>query len=307
MGYQINQNQTAQPLTFLLVLTSDHLSPATGKTPTVTISKNGGAFGSPAGAVSEIANGWYKVAGNATDANTLGPLLLHVTEASSDNTDDCFPVVVPVQTLVWQDATAGDFTVASSIGLSLFTGVAPGAAAGIVISSELITVAAIVTGIFQDTTAGNYTVAGSIGKTLVPPGGLGTIPGAAGGSFIAGANAATTVGGATIVTAGSGTNQLSLSGGRAAIQSGVTIGVAISGFQFPMVNTAGAPLPGLTVTAQRSINGAAYAPCTNPAAEVSAGTYQINLSASDMNGTTIKLLFTATGAAPTEITLVTTP
>jgi len=71
----------------LLVLASDHLSPATGKTPTVTLSKNGGAFASPAGAVSEISGGWYKVAGNATDTNTLGPLALHVTEASSDNSD----------------------------------------------------------------------------------------------------------------------------------------------------------------------------------------------------------------------------
>ena len=43
----------------------------------VTISKNGGSFASPAGAVTEIANGWYAVAGNATDSATLGPLLLH--------------------------------------------------------------------------------------------------------------------------------------------------------------------------------------------------------------------------------------
>lgn len=93
MGYPILQSQSAQPLVFFLVLTSDHLSPATGKSPAVTISKNGAAFASPIGAVTEIANGWYKVAGNATDSNTLGPLLLHVTEASSDNTDDCFPVV----------------------------------------------------------------------------------------------------------------------------------------------------------------------------------------------------------------------
>jgi hypothetical protein len=87
MSYDIQQSTTQAPLLFFLTLSSDHISPATGKTPTVTISKAGGAFGSPAGAVTEISAGWYKVAGNATDTATLGPLALHATEASSDNCD----------------------------------------------------------------------------------------------------------------------------------------------------------------------------------------------------------------------------
>ena len=93
MGYPLKLNQTAQPLIFLLVQSADHISPATGKTPTVTLSKNGGAFASPAGAVSEIGSGWYKVAGNATDANTLGPLALHATASGADPSDDRFDVV----------------------------------------------------------------------------------------------------------------------------------------------------------------------------------------------------------------------
>jgi hypothetical protein len=36
-----------------------------------------------------------------------------------------------IATAVWQDATAGDFTVAGSIGKSVFTGVTPGAAGGL--------------------------------------------------------------------------------------------------------------------------------------------------------------------------------
>jgi hypothetical protein len=52
------------------------------------------------------------------------------------------------------------------------------------------TVAQIVTGMMQDTTAGNYTIAGSFGKGLFTSG---NAPGAAGGLFIAGSNAATTV------------------------------------------------------------------------------------------------------------------
>ena len=69
------------------------LDAGTGKTPTVTLSKNGGAFASPAGAVTELANGWYSVAGNATDSGTLGPLLLHATAADCDPTDEVFEVV----------------------------------------------------------------------------------------------------------------------------------------------------------------------------------------------------------------------
>lgn len=91
--YDIKQSTTAYELLFLLVLTSDHISPATAKAPTVTIRKAGGAFAAPAGAVTEIANGWYKVAGNAADSNTLGPLVLHATEAASDPTDVVYNVV----------------------------------------------------------------------------------------------------------------------------------------------------------------------------------------------------------------------
>ena len=87
MTIEIQQSTTQSVLLFMMVLSSDHVSPATGLSPTVTLSKNGAAFASPSGAVTEIANGWYKVAGNATDTNTLGPLALHASVATADNTD----------------------------------------------------------------------------------------------------------------------------------------------------------------------------------------------------------------------------
>jgi hypothetical protein len=93
MGYFLKSNSTAKELLFLMVDSADHLSGKTGLSPTVTIRKPGGAFGTPSGAVTEIANGWYKVAGNATDTNTLGPLLLHATAANADPADDSFNVV----------------------------------------------------------------------------------------------------------------------------------------------------------------------------------------------------------------------
>jgi hypothetical protein len=92
-GYEVTQNSTAYPLTFLLISSTDHITGLTGATPTVTISKNGGAYAAPAGAISEIGNGLYKVAGNATDTNTLGPIWLHATATGADPTDPCFPCV----------------------------------------------------------------------------------------------------------------------------------------------------------------------------------------------------------------------
>lgn len=93
MGYAIKQSQTAVPLTFVMVDSSDHVTPKTGLTPTVTLSKNGAAFAAPAGAVSEIGSGWYKVAANATDSNTLGVLDLHATAGGADPQDEEFLVV----------------------------------------------------------------------------------------------------------------------------------------------------------------------------------------------------------------------
>ena len=67
-----------------MVDSTDHISGKTGLTTTVTISKNGAAFGAPAGAVTEIGSGWYKIAANATDSNTIGSLLVHATATGAD-------------------------------------------------------------------------------------------------------------------------------------------------------------------------------------------------------------------------------
>jgi hypothetical protein len=93
VGYPVPRSNTDIPLTFTLVLSADHITGATGKTPTVTISKNGAAFVTPAGAVSEIGAGSYQVAPNAFDTNTLGPILLNATATGCDPTDETFIVV----------------------------------------------------------------------------------------------------------------------------------------------------------------------------------------------------------------------
>jgi hypothetical protein len=267
-SYQIKQSSTECPLVFLLVQSSDHITGLTGASPTVTLSKSGAAFASPSGSVTEIANGWYKVAANATDCGTLGPLVLHATATSGDPSDMLYEVVahdvqdavhlglsslpntacttnaslltsgsgtdqvsvssgkvllqatqtgvtIPtvttvtnqltgasIATSVWQDATAGDFTTASSIGKSLYTtGNAPGAASGLALvgsnmgtASNALTGAQTATAVWQDATAGDFTTASSIGKSLYT---TGNAPGAASGLALVGSN----MGSASSVTA----------------------------------------------------------------------------------------------------------
>lgn len=86
------QNQTVSPLVFLMISSVDHISPALGATPTVVLSKNGGAFAAAAGAVSEIGLGWYKVVPDADDFDTIGPLVLHATAVLADPTDSVYQV-----------------------------------------------------------------------------------------------------------------------------------------------------------------------------------------------------------------------
>lgn len=83
----ITQSSSAKAIPFYMVDSADHIAAKTGLTPTVTISKNGAAFATPAGAVAEIGSGWYRIAGNATDSNTIGSLLIHATATGADPYD----------------------------------------------------------------------------------------------------------------------------------------------------------------------------------------------------------------------------
>lgn len=105
------QSSTLYPIMFLLVDSTDHVTGKTGLTPTVTISKNGAAFASPAGAVTELGSGWYALAGNATDRATLGDLIIHATGTGADPVDDRYVIVAFNPFL----ATLGSGVVAASV------------------------------------------------------------------------------------------------------------------------------------------------------------------------------------------------
>lgn len=78
---------TAYNQTFILVESSDHVTPLLGASPVVMLSKNAGAFSPAAGLVTEVGNGWYNVALTSTDTNTFGALSFHITAAGADDTD----------------------------------------------------------------------------------------------------------------------------------------------------------------------------------------------------------------------------
>ena len=91
------------------------------------------------------------------------------------------------------------------------------------------------------------------------------------------------------------------------LPDGIAKNTALNNFEFAMIDSVSHITfkTGLTITAQRSIDGGAFASCSNAASEVGNGVYKIDLSAADLNGNVITFLFTATGADARLITLVT--
>ena len=88
---------------------------------------------------------------------------------------------------------------------------------------------------------------------------------------------------------------------------GIKKNTALNNFMFLMVDSTDhvTGKTGLTVTAERSIDGAAFAACANAVTEVSAGIYKINLAATDLNGDVITLKFTGTAADARMVTIKT--
>lgn len=108
------------------------------------------------------------------------------------------------------------------------------------------------------------------------------------------------------IKAGTGTGEISLSSGRVAVQAGIKKNTALANFPFLMTDSTNHnPVTGLTVTGTRSIDGAAFASGTIASmTEVGSGVYQCDLGAGDLNGDTIILRFTASGADDLLITIV---
>jgi hypothetical protein len=82
---------------------------------------------------------------------------------------------------------------------------------------------------------------------------------------------------------------------------------ALNDIPFYMVDSTDHTTPetGLSVTAERSLDGAAFASVSGTVNEISDGVYSFDASAADMDGDIVILKFTATGADPQLITIKT--
>ena len=91
------------------------------------------------------------------------------------------------------------------------------------------------------------------------------------------------------------------------LPEGIKKNTALNNFECLMRDSGDhvSPKTGLTVTAQRSIDGGAFAACANSVTEVGSGIYKLNLAASDLNGDIITLMFGASGADARYITIKT--
>ena len=87
---------------------------------------------------------------------------------------------------------------------------------------------------------------------------------------------------------------------------GVKRNTAFPAFSFVMTSSStGQPLAGLTVTCQTRKDGGSFGSCTNSVVEASAGSYDIDLAASELDGAAVQYKLTATGATPLIFTLTT--
>ncbi len=75
---------TNKKVILYMVDDSDHVSPETGLTLTVRVSKNGGAFAAGAGSVAELEDGLYAYTLGAGDVDTLGPVVIKATATGAD-------------------------------------------------------------------------------------------------------------------------------------------------------------------------------------------------------------------------------
>ncbi len=403
------QSDATYPLFFLMVDSTDHVTGKTGLSPTVTISKNGGSFASPSGAVTEVGNGVYKIAGNATDSNTVGELWIHATGTGADPTDTSYTIVAydPFDSVrlgltslpnAAAEAAGGLYTrgsgagqinqttngrvdanavsmsgttltardIGSSVLLSSGTGTGQVSIASGVVASNMTQIDGAATNgnnaklylkhlsvINNTATEAAVELRGASAGAPSSRGGEGLkITGGGGGLTTSngyGLNIQSGVGGngyqeavvlgnyntvsAGLTIRGNGLPALvlyrhdasnpvvsaknSFGNVRGTIEADITgnitgnvsgsVGivstlrpvknVGYNNFMFPMFDSSTkSPKAGLSVTAERAIDGNPFSPCSNAVAEIGSGVYRINLSADDMNGDKIMFRFTSTGA-----------
>jgi hypothetical protein len=82
----IVQNSTPKIAVFMRS-SADHITPITGGTLTISISKNGAAFASAVRTITETGYGWYSIQLTAADTNVVGDIIIQASCSGADPTD----------------------------------------------------------------------------------------------------------------------------------------------------------------------------------------------------------------------------
>ena len=285
-------------------LASDHVTPATGVTIAITISKNGAAYGNPSGGATnatEIGVGSYYVDLSTTDTGTTGPLFIKGTSATIDNIITIYDVV---------NANNGGLaalpdTAVSTNGslLTSGTGTAQLAVSGGVANADMVKISTDSTA--ADNAESFFDGTGYAGTNNVIP--LVTTVTNLTNAATAGDLTATMK--TSVTTAATAATPTAAAVTAAvAITSNVKKNQALTAFTFLMTDSTNhQAATGLAVTGTVTINGAAPVALTNAVTEISNGWYKVNLAAADTNGNVLGFLFTAAGADDRFITEITQP
>lgn len=135
------------PFVFRMVDTADHLTPVAGLAPTVTISKNGAAFGATDGVVTEIGDGWYQIANPPGSGTRIyhfndapGPYVLKATATGAVGSGLYFLTAIwkdqSIPEQVWQAQMSDYIDVPDTYGVAVYNALrgyqsAPGVGSGV--------------------------------------------------------------------------------------------------------------------------------------------------------------------------------
>lgn len=178
---------------FKMIDSADHFSLKTGLTCVVNLSKAGAAFGAAAGTITEVANGWYKVALTTADTGTLGDLAYYITATGADDTDFVDQVTtnilgdtLPANVTTWNGTTVATPDTAGYPKVTIKSGTGTG---------EVSLAAGLVTaGTVSDKTGYALTAAYDLAKTAAQTGDIMKLSSGTGANQISLASGLVTVG-----------------------------------------------------------------------------------------------------------------
>jgi hypothetical protein len=264
----------------------------------IRIKKNGAASAAKnsGGATADGNGGLYAVTWNATDTDTVGELSVSVKVAGA--------LVYFCTYFVLEEAVYDSMYAAAAPGYVVDQPVNTTKWAGTTVTTGDIAIKTTlaktthITGFNDISTANVQTELGTYGalKPTVAARTLDVSTGGEAGLDWANIGAPTTTVNLSGTTIGVLTTNNDKTGYSLTSDFRIKKNTALPNFTFLMVDAVGNPATALTITAQRSLDGAALTTMANAAAEISNGLYKINLATSDTNADFVAYRFSASGA-----------